>query len=174
MRKEVDARVKVRPVEECLKLYSAHFAHYMATPLPDKADEQVAEWLKFLKTQSDTLDKCVEVSTALETTNATLVGTGVKLATSLDGIGKHEDTTKTRCTPARTETASKLNAWMDATRAQAAAYGPALTTNFRRELTDIRAFVEVLNTRNDLVKAAASAKNTAAKWKLPPGPKRFW
>lgn len=170
VRKDVDARVKARPIDECLKLYTQHFANYMATPLPDKADEQIAEWSVFCKTQDEKIDKCLATATALEATNASLIGTGAKLTAALDAVGKHEDTTKTRCTPARIETQSKLNGWMDCSRLCAAAYGPGLTVNFRRELTDIRAFAEVLSARNDLVKAAASAKATAAKWKKPPAP----
>jgi len=170
VRKEVELRLKNRAswIDDCLKSYTVHFPHYMATPVPDKADEQIDAWIKFLKEQDSKLEKCIEVSAALETTNASLVATGTKMALALEAVSKHEDSTKTRCTPARLETTTKFVPWIDSIRTCAAGFTPFLTVNFKRELNDLRAFLEVLQTRNELVKNSVSAKKTAAPWKLPP------
>jgi hypothetical protein len=61
VRKEVDARIKARPIEECLKAYSAHFSHYMSTAAPERADEMIDQWIKFLKEHEQKIEK---VSTA--------------------------------------------------------------------------------------------------------------
>jgi hypothetical protein len=65
----------------------------------------------------------------------------VKLSAALEVVHKHEDSTKTRCTPARTETASKFGAWNECNKQCAAAMQPAFAGTFRREITDTRAFL---------------------------------
>ncbi len=59
VRKEVETRIKNRAswIDDCLKSYGVHFPQYMATPVPDRADEQIDAWIKFLKEEEQKLEK---------------------------------------------------------------------------------------------------------------------